>query len=353
LRVTRRGAVKARTQTINQLKALLVTAPAEVREPLAGLKTLVLVAACAGLRPSGRLSDPAQAVKRALRRLARRYQFLSTEIRLADAELRDLVTSAAPDMLTRLGVGIEVTGQLLTTVGDNPQRLRSEAAFAHLCGVAPIPASTGKTHRHRLNRGGNRAANNALYTVVLARLRLDERTRAYVARRTAEGLSRREIIRCLQRYVARELYQALVRLPASSSSWPPHRRADEDTHHPEPLDRDIGASWRSPTARRPGGQPSTSPAAALVQPLLSGRRVVAVGEVDGMPRSGHPGDLPDRRGQALPFKLWRIAARDRGCACRAYVAVQPRSRSLAGVAVAVAVTVPAVVDASEPPPSAR
>ncbi len=101
--------------------------------------------------------------------------------------------------------------------------MRSEAAFAHLCGVAPIPASSGKTHRHRLNRGGDRAANNALYTVVLARLRLDQRTHAYVARRTAEGLSRREIIRCLQRYVARELYQALVRPPASSSSWPAHR----------------------------------------------------------------------------------------------------------------------------------
>ena len=99
---------------------------------------------------------------------------------LADAELRNLVTAAAPGMLTRLGVGVEVTGQLLTTVGDNPDRMRSEAAFAHLCGVAPIPASSGKTRRHRLNRGGDRAANNALYTVVLARLRLDERTRAYV-----------------------------------------------------------------------------------------------------------------------------------------------------------------------------
>jgi len=142
-------------------------------------------------------------------------RFLSTEIRLADAELRTLVATAAPGMLTWLGVGVEVTGQLLTTVGDNPDRMRSEAAFAHLCGVAPIPASSGKTRRHRLNRGGHRAANNAAYTVVLARLRLDERTRAYAARRTGEGLSKQEIIRCLQRYVARELYHALVALPAS------------------------------------------------------------------------------------------------------------------------------------------
>jgi transposase len=223
LRVTRRGAVKARTATINQLTGLLVTAPPEIREPLAGLKTPALVVACAALRPTGTLAEPANAVRLALRRLARRYQFLSTEIRLADAELRTLVGTAAPGLLTRLGVGIEVTGQLLTTVGDNPDRMRSEAAFAHLCGVAPIPASSGKTHRHRLNRGGDRAANNALYTVVLTRLRLDERTRAYAARRSSEGLSRREIIRCLQRYVARELYHALVTAPPSSSSWLAHR----------------------------------------------------------------------------------------------------------------------------------
>jgi transposase len=116
-------------------------------------------------------------------------------------------------MTDLLGVGVEVAGQLLTTVGDNPQRMRSEAAFAHLCGVAPIPASSGKTRRHRLNRGGDRAANNALYTVVPTRLRLDERTLRYVARRATEGLSQREIIRCLQRYVARELYQLLVSRP--------------------------------------------------------------------------------------------------------------------------------------------
>jgi transposase len=223
LRVTRRGAVKARTATINQLKALLVTAPAEIREPLAGLTTAVLIPACLALAPTGPVADPAQAVRLVLRRLARRYQFLSTEIRLADAELRALVGTAAPGMLTRLGVGVEVTGQLLTTVGDNPERMRPLTAFAHLRGVAPIPASSGKTRRHRLNRGGDRAANNAIYTVVLARLPLDGRTRAYAARRTAEGLSRREIIRCLQRYVARELYHALVAAPPSSSSWPAHR----------------------------------------------------------------------------------------------------------------------------------
>lgn len=223
LRVTRRGAVKARTQATNQLKSLLVTAPPQVRERLQNLSTPVLVKACARLRtPGGPLSDPAHAATVVLRRLARRHQQLTAEIRAADTELRPLITAVAPTMVGRLGVGLEVTGQLLTTVGDNPDRMRSEAAFAHLCGVAPLPASSGKTHRHRLNRGGDRAANNAIYTVVLTRLRLDERTRHYLARRTREGLSKREIIRCLQRYVARELYQLLVRLPASSSPWPPH-----------------------------------------------------------------------------------------------------------------------------------
>jgi transposase len=222
LRVTRRGAVKARTQTTNPLKSLLVTAPSEIRERVQDLKTPALVQACTRLRTSGLLSDRAQAVKVALRRLARRHQHLTTEIKDADVELHGLVATAAPGMTDLLGVGVEVVGQLLTTVGDNPQRMRSPGRVRASVRVAAIPASSGKTHRHRLNRGGDRAANNALYTVVLTRLRLDDRTHRYVARRTTEGLSRREIIRCLQRYVARELYQALVSLPPSSSSWPAH-----------------------------------------------------------------------------------------------------------------------------------
>jgi len=121
-----------------------------------------------------------------------------------------LVAAAAARLLALPGVGPEVAGQILVTAGDNPDRLRSEAAFAHLCGVAPIPASSGRTHRHRLNRGGDRGANNALYIVVLGRLRYDSRTRAYAARRTTEGLSKPEIIRCLKRYVARELFTALT-----------------------------------------------------------------------------------------------------------------------------------------------
>jgi len=209
LRVARGSAVKARSQTTNQLKALLVTAPAELREQLRSLTTTALIATCARLRPAGDIADPETATKTALRRLSRRHQYLSQEIGEADVELRALVTAAAPRLIALPGVGPEVAGQLLTTLGDNPERLHSEAAFAHLCGVAPLPASSGRTHRHRLNRGGDRAANNALYVVVLGRLRYDPRTRAYAARRTNEGLSKPEIIRCFKRYVARELYNAL------------------------------------------------------------------------------------------------------------------------------------------------
>ncbi len=134
---------------------------------------------------------------------------------LGQLELHTLITAAAPQLLELRGVGLEVAGQLLTTVGDNRDRLRSEAAFAHLCGVAPIPASSGRVQRHRLNRGGDRAANTALYIVVLGRLRHDPRTRAYVARRTTECLSKPEIIRCLKRYAAREIYNALRTLPTA------------------------------------------------------------------------------------------------------------------------------------------
>ena len=215
LRVARRGAVKARTQAMNQLKALLLTGPADLREQLRHLSPTTLISSCARLRPGADLADPQQAVKTALRRLARRHQHLTEEIHDADTDLTGLVTAAAPRLLALQGVGIDVAGQLLATAGDNPNRLRSEAAFAHLCGVAPIPASSGRTHRHRLNRGGDRAANNALHTIVLCRLRHDPRTHAYAAKRTKDGLSKTEIIRCLKRYIAREIYTALQPPPTN------------------------------------------------------------------------------------------------------------------------------------------
>ena len=150
--------------------------------------------------------------------MARRHQALDTEIGELDAQIEPLVRAAAPQLLEVFGVGPETAGQLLATAGDNPERMRSEAAFAHLCGAAPIPASSGRTHRHRLNRGGDRAANSALYTIVIVRMRYDERTRAYVDRRTRQGLSKKEIILCLKRFVAREIYRTITTRPPAQTT---------------------------------------------------------------------------------------------------------------------------------------
>jgi len=211
LRSVRAGAVKARTAAINQLKAVVVTAPAAVREPLDGRSTARQVAACARLRPDPeQLADPVQATKAALRAVAVRILSLEQEIRVADQRLAQLVAKAAPRTLGLLAIGIEHAGQLLTTAGDNPERLRGEAAFAHLCGAAPIPASSGRSQRHRLHRGGDRDANCALHLAVVVRMRYCPRTRAYVERRTKEGLSKPEIMRCVKRYLAREVYHAIL-----------------------------------------------------------------------------------------------------------------------------------------------
>jgi transposase len=213
LRLARRSAVKARTQAMNQIRGLLVSAPAMLREQVAGLDKAVLIRTLARLRPADDLSRPLAATRASLRRLARRHQALDAEIAELDAEIGPLVKQAAPALLELFGVGPETAGQLLASAGDNPERMRSEGAFAHLAGVAPIPASSGRTHRHRLNRGGDRAANNALHTIVLTRMRFDERTRAYVERRTKEGLNKKDIMRCLKRFVAREVYRALTSTP--------------------------------------------------------------------------------------------------------------------------------------------
>ncbi|SHH35667.1 IS110 family transposase [Streptomyces sp. 3214.6] len=210
LRVVRRSAIKSRTQTINQIRTLIVSAPAEVRERLRGLPTYQLIAQLSRSRPGSDLADPTCAVRTALRRLARRYQHLTGEIAEADAELDPLVAQAAPGLVELIGIGTETAAQLLITAGDNPDRLRSEASFAHLCGAAPISASSGRTNRHRLNRGGDRQANHALYTIALVRMRYDPRTRLYVARRTAEGMSKKDIFRCLKRFIAREVYKYLI-----------------------------------------------------------------------------------------------------------------------------------------------
>jgi transposase len=213
LRVARRSALKARSQAAHQLHCLVSTAPDGLRDELRTLGLGDLVVRAARFRP-GDTADPMQATKAALRSVARRHRRLTDEIAELDADLDRLVASVAPNLVALNGVGTDVAGQLLVTAGDNPGRLRSEAAFAHLCGVSPIPASSGRTDRHRLNRGGDRHANAALYRIVLCRLRWDPRTLAYRDRRTKDGLSKAEIIRCLKRYVAREVYSELTRLPA-------------------------------------------------------------------------------------------------------------------------------------------
>lgn len=220
LRVVRKSAVKARTQTINQIRTLIVTAPSAVREKLRGLSARALVDTLARSRPTGAPDDPEFAVRTALRRLARRYQALDEEIKEADKEIGPLVTKAAPRLVALPGVGPETAGQLLVSAGDNPDRLKSEAAFAHLCGAAPVPASSGRTNRHRLNRGGDRQANNALHTIVLVRMKYDQRTREYVARRTAEGMVKKDVIRCLKRFVAREVYKHLPRVIHTTKPLP-------------------------------------------------------------------------------------------------------------------------------------
>jgi transposase len=208
LRVARATAVKARTQTANALRALVVTAPAELREPLRGLSAGALASTAARMRP-GPIATTTAATKLALRLLGERSQALDGELARVDAELDRLTTQAAPELRQLCGVGPEIAGALLVAAGDNPLRLRSQAAFSMLCGASPIPASSGKTVRHRLNRGGNRQANSALYRIVVVRLRWHQPTRDYLARRTRQGLSKREIIRCLKRYVAREVFTAL------------------------------------------------------------------------------------------------------------------------------------------------
>jgi transposase len=217
LRAARRSAMKARTQAANQLQGLRVTAPEELHHRLRRLSTKELVAVAGRFRLGGDPHDVAAATKFALRSVARRYKALSAEIAELDAQLDRMVRQAAPELVSLAGIGTDHAAALLIVAGDNPERLRSEASFASLCGVSPVEASSGKVVRHRLNRGGNRDANRALYMICLARMRRDLRTKEYVARRTAEGKSKREIIRCLKRYVAREVYRVLISCGARSS----------------------------------------------------------------------------------------------------------------------------------------
>jgi transposase len=219
LRVTRASAVKARTQAFNTLWGVMIGAPSPLRDELVVLTKRTLVNRCLRLRPEtdDLLSLSAHpdrllmaAVKTSLRDLARRWKSLDEEVKGLNRQIDAMVRATAPELVQLHGVGVEIAGQFLVTAGDNADRIRNEAAFAKLCGVAPQPASSGRTTgRHRLSRGGDRAANSALYIVTIVRMRHHQPTRDYVERRTAEGLSKREIIRCLKRYIAREIFANL------------------------------------------------------------------------------------------------------------------------------------------------
>jgi transposase len=223
LRLQRRSAVRARSQAGNQLHAVVSTAPESMRSALRELTLSGLVAQASKMRASKSV-DLASATRIVLRGLAIRWQQLHREVELLDEQLESLVQAVAPELVALRGVGVEVAGALLVAAGDNPERLHREASFAALCGVSPVDASSGKQHRHRLNRGGNRDANRALWVIALVRVRCDGRTRDYVARRTKDGLSKPEIIRCLKRYIAREVFKILQKSPSMELAQP-HQNA--------------------------------------------------------------------------------------------------------------------------------
>jgi transposase len=205
IKVAKDVAVKARSSALISLKQVLVNAPPELREQLQRLSKMVLIRRCAALRP-GSVEDIAAATKHTLRAIARRWLALEAEICAHEKLLTQLTGDLVPDLVAAFGIGADVAAELLIVAGDNPERVRSEAAFAKLCGVTPIPASSGKTTRHRLNRGGHRQANAALYRAVIVRMQYHQPTQAYVDRRTAEGKTKAEIIRCLKRFLAREVW---------------------------------------------------------------------------------------------------------------------------------------------------
>lgn len=216
LRTTRKTAMKCRRAALQQLHNTIVAAPDEVRDQVRNLTRMQRLRSCAAWRPDVvGYRDPVIATKLALKYLARRVLDLNDEIAELNRLIVPLVEELAPNLLRLEGVGTENAGEFVVAVGENPDRLRSEASFAMMCGACPIPASSGKKQRYRLNRGGNRQANSALHMVVICRMRTDERTRTYVQRRTQEGLSKREVMRCLKRYVAREIYRTITALPTT------------------------------------------------------------------------------------------------------------------------------------------
>ncbi len=210
LMVARRSARQQRIQTLNQLRHLVFTAPEPIRVRFKDRHKTGLITEAANMRPR-KGSDPVSyTTNLVIRNLARRIKALNSEMREIDRMLTDLITQTAPGLFELYGVGVDNAASLLVTAGDNPDRLHSEGSWAHLCGTTPLPANSGKvTTRFRLNRGGDRQANAALYRIVLTRMSSDSQTRRYVTRRRDKGPNTAEIMRCLKRYVARQTYKHL------------------------------------------------------------------------------------------------------------------------------------------------
>jgi transposase len=209
--VAKRSARQARVKALTQMRHLVITAPDQLRYRFKGLTVFALVDEAARLRPS-RAGDPVMAAhKVSLSSLAHRIQSLQDELVELDQRIEALLVVTAPELMARFGVGPDTAAALLVSAGDNPERLHSEAAWAHLCGVAPIRASSGKVTRYRLDRGGDRQANSALWRIVMVRIAHDPDTTAYFARKVKEGRSKQDVIRLLKRYVAREMYHYLPR----------------------------------------------------------------------------------------------------------------------------------------------
>ncbi len=213
LHIVRDSAVKAHTKTIQQIKSILVSAPAPLREHLDQLTDSQLFSTLRTAVPNPATSPVTRTTVRALRTLAQRLHHLDAEINSMTIEIADQVEHIAPALVHARGIGIVTAARLLITAGDNPERLCTEAGFAALCGVSPIPASSGKTTRHRLNRGGDRRANCAIHQIALVRMSCDRRTQAYIAKKTGQGKTTREAMRCLKRAIAREVFHLLTNPP--------------------------------------------------------------------------------------------------------------------------------------------
>ncbi|MEY8576840.1 IS110 family transposase [Corynebacteriaceae bacterium 6-324] len=225
LYIVRKQLVSTTAKLITTIKSLLVTAPDDIRSRYATMTNHSMVTALAACRPSPDYSDPRNGVLASLKALATTYRTLRGQCDELETRITVLVSVINPHVINIVGCGAIVAAELLISIGDNPERIHSESALAHLCGVAPLPASSGRTNRHRLNRGGDRRANSALYRIAVVRMRHDQRTQEYVARRTEEGLSKKEIIRCLKRAIVREVYRVIC--TKLSTPQPKDHRRDE------------------------------------------------------------------------------------------------------------------------------